>query len=35
MRQAYGLQLVNWMTEMLLGAKAASATVRPVPRAPA
>ncbi|WP_038216762.1 alpha/beta hydrolase family protein [Xenophilus azovorans] len=35
MRQAYGLQLVNWMTEMLLGAKAASASVRPVPRAPA
>ena len=35
MRQAYGLQLVSWMTEMLLGAKAAAGSIRPVPHAPA
>jgi dipeptidyl aminopeptidase/acylaminoacyl peptidase len=35
MRQSYGLQLVGWMTEMLLGAKAASGKVRPAPRSPA
>ena len=34
-RQAYGLLLVSWMTEMVLGARAASGRVRPVPRSPA
>jgi pimeloyl-ACP methyl ester carboxylesterase len=35
MRQAYGLQLVSWMTEMVLGAKAAAGKVRPTPHSPA
>jgi dipeptidyl aminopeptidase/acylaminoacyl peptidase len=35
MRQAYGMQLVGWMTVMVLGAKAATGKIRPMPRAPA
>jgi len=35
MRHAYGIQLVSWMTEMVLGAKAATGKIRPVPRVPA
>jgi hypothetical protein len=34
-RQAYGMLLVNWMTEMVLGARSASGPVRPTPKSPA
>jgi len=34
-RQAYGMLLVSWMTEMTLGAKAASGRLRPSPYSPA
>ena len=34
-RQAYGMLLVNWMTEMVLGARSASGPVRPAPKSPA
>ena len=34
-RQAYGMLLVSWMTEMLLGAKAATGLLRPMPHSPA
>jgi len=33
-RQAYGMLLVSWMTEMTLGAKAASGLLRPSPHSP-
>ena len=35
MRHAYGQQLLGWMTEMVLGAKAATGMIRPRPRSPA
>ncbi|RZL62612.1 MAG: alpha/beta fold hydrolase [Variovorax sp.] len=34
-RQAYGMLLVSWMTEMTLGARAASGLLRPSPYSPA
>ncbi|WP_218511074.1 S9 family peptidase [Variovorax sp. dw_308] len=34
-RQAYGMLLVSWMTEMVLGAKAATGLLRPAPHSPA
>jgi hypothetical protein len=34
-RQAYGMLLVSWMTEMVLGAKAATGLLRPAPNSPA
>jgi dienelactone hydrolase len=34
-RQAYGMLLVSWMTEMTLGARAASGLLRPAPKSPA
>jgi dienelactone hydrolase len=34
-RQAYGMLLVSWMTEMTLGARAASGLLRPAPSSPA
>lgn len=35
MRQAYGVQLVGWMTEMVLGARAATGKARPASPSPA
>lgn len=34
-RQAHGMLLVSWMTEMTLGARAASGLLRPAPGSPA
>lgn len=34
-RQAYGMLLVSWMTEMTLGGRAASGLLRPAPSSPA
>ncbi len=34
-RQAYGMLLVSWMTEMTLGARAVSGLLRPSPNSPA